>query len=1003
MPGANTVTLEATDLAGNRATTSLSLTYLRLPRVTITAPAPLSYTNITPTTVSGTVDDPSATIAVNGIATANAGGSFSLALPLAEGPNPITVTATAVTGAVGTSSLEVTLDTTPPHVTITAPMDRFVTTDASIAVAGIINDIVVGTVNDQQAQVTINGTAAQVANRSFLATNIPLALGTNILQAFARDRVGNLAATSVTVIRQPPSQAQIQLISGNNQSAVIGTAVAAPLVVSVTDASGPVANQSVVFKVKQNDGLLAVAGAPPAATVIALTNAQGRAQVTWTLGHRAGAGGNVVEAYAVSYDGTALFTASATQSGPAMIVVDSGGDQLGAIGEMLPKPFIAVAIDQGHNRIAGVPVTFTVQQGGGSLNGGTTLTVMTDSDGRAAATLTLGLQEGHANNIVDANFSGNSGFPAAFTASGRAPGNPAQTTVSGVVLDNTNQPIRGVTVRAILATTLHATPGAVAVAPSAVTDAQGQFTIAQAPIGATKILVDGATAQRPGVYPSLEYDLVTVTGQSNTVGQPMYLLPLDTSHQLCVTASTGGGTLTLPESPGFSLTFSPGQVTFPGGSKSGCVSVTVVHGDKVPMVPGFGQQPQFIVTIQPAGAVFNPPAAITLPNVDGLKPREVTEMYSFDHDIGSFVAIGTGIVSDDGQIIRSSPGVGVLKAGWHCGGNSAPTGTAATCPVCRFCANATCLPDLDQDGRACVTGTITGICHFGNCQAPHLQVLRPTDSDTFWIDESPAMEPVEAQAKITGVTPDPTTTTLFRWDIQIHYQGPAPDNRIVDLPALPGYPTNLLGGAFTPDFQGQLRGGDATVLVTADVLGAHLSDTQQFKIRGRNPSPQAVIGYLNSHFPGTVLPADKIACWESEHTLGQFNSQNLPRFGKPNGYGIMQVDNPRASDNAVWNWRTNLDEGLSILAEKWNIAQGWPASVKQTYPTATDYVTLGLVDDVTGLPYVVLDAIKQYNGFHYWSWDDTQKRWLRTEPYSPSVPLEKKPHYVYEVLNAHCQ
>ncbi len=57
--------------------------------------------------------------------------------------------------------------------------------------------------------------------------------------------------------------------------------------------------------------------------------------------------------------------------------------------------------------------------------------------------------------------------------------------------------------------------------------------------------------------------------------------------------------------------------------------------------PGFGQQPRFIVTIQPSGAVFNPPAAITLPNVDGLGPREVTEMYSFDHDIGSFVAIGT--------------------------------------------------------------------------------------------------------------------------------------------------------------------------------------------------------------------------------------------------------------------------------------------------------------------------------------------------------------------------
>jgi hypothetical protein len=125
----------------------------------------------------------------------------------------------------------------------------------------------------------------------------------------------------------------------------------------------------------------------------------------------------------------------------------------------------------------------------------------------------------------------------------------------------------------------------------------------------------------------------------------------------------------------------------------------VVNGDKVPMVPGFGQQPRFIVTIQPAGAHFNPPAAITLPNVDGLAPREVTEMYSFDHDIGSFVAIGTGIVSDDGLIIRSSPGVGVLKAGWHCGGNPSTTGAAASCPACQTCLTDHCEADASQNGQ----------------------------------------------------------------------------------------------------------------------------------------------------------------------------------------------------------------------------------------------------------------------------------------------------------------
>src|SRR2546429_1770163 len=116
------------------------------------------------------------------------------------------------------------------------------------------------------------------------------------------------------------------------------------------------------------------------------------------------------------------------------------------------------------------------------------------------------------------------------------------------------------------------------------------------------------------------------------------------------------------------------------------------------MVPGFGQQPRFIVTIQPSGALFNPPAPITIPNVDGLAPRSVTEMYSFDHDIGSFVAIGTGVVSDDGQVIRSSSGVGVLKAGWHCGGNPTTGACVHNCPVCYKCMEppCVCVPDDSQ-------------------------------------------------------------------------------------------------------------------------------------------------------------------------------------------------------------------------------------------------------------------------------------------------------------------
>ncbi len=732
--GSNSVAFSATDAAGNQTTSNLAVTLSVTPKITITAPGNLSYVNISPTTVSGTVDNPAATVTINSIPAVVSNGTFSVALPLAEGPN--IVTATASTGdTAGTASIEVTLDTTPPHVTITSPPDQFVTTDSSISVVGNVNDIVVGTVNDQQAQVTVNSANADVANRTFLAMNVPLAVGPNVIQAVAKDRVGNFATTQITVTRQAVSQAQIRLVSGNNQTGTIGSALSSPLVAAVLDSTNtPVANKPVIFKVTQNDGLVST-GSTPATTVIATTNAQGQAEVQWTLGMRSGAGGNTVEAYSVGFGGTAIFTATGNQGPAGKIVIDSGNDQIGAIGETLPKPLIAVVVDAGNNRLQGVPVTFTIGAGGGSLQGlntqsapvsfttsqdGTTgqqsVTVMSDSDGRVAATLNLGLQEGNANNLVEATFPSNQGFPAAFTASGRAPGDPTKTTIIGTVLDNSNQPIPGVTIRAVLTNLLHSNAASVQSAATVQSNAQGQFTITPAPVGFVKLLVDGSTAQLPGSYPSLEYDVVTVAGQTITIGSPVYLLPLNTNNQLCVTATSGGGTLTIPEAPGFSLTFAPGQVTFPGGSKTGCVSVTVVHGDKVPMVPGFGQQPRFIVTIQPSGAIFNPPAPITLPNVDGLRPREVTEMYSFDHDIGSFVAIGTGRVSDDGQVIRSNAGVGVLKAGWHCGGNPLSLGAAATCSACQRCVGDLCVADHVQDGMSCTQlPQIPGVCSNGGC------------------------------------------------------------------------------------------------------------------------------------------------------------------------------------------------------------------------------------------------------------------------------------------------
>jgi hypothetical protein len=676
--GANPIEVDAFDLAGNEQTVIVTVNRFSIPAVVITSPADLSYVNATTVTVSGTVSAV-ATVSVNGVTATFAGNTFTAAgVPLIEGGNSLTATATDAQGHVGLATINVVRDLTPPHVAIYTPAAGSTVTGATVAVAGLVNDIVAGTVNAGNVQVTVNGVPAAVANRSYFAQAVPLQPGSNVLTAVAVDAARNQAQASVTIQQAVPAGPRVAVVSGGGQSAVIGTALSQPLVALLLDATGqPVPGKPVLFRVRGGDGTLDGGKRDLAVT----SDASGQALVHFTTGTRAGAGNQVIETSAPGFGLPAVFLASALPGAPALIVVDSGDQQLGVAGQALPRPLVATVVDAGSNRLPGIPATFRVVKGAGQFaNGQQTMPLTTDSDGRLIAALTTDPSEGVANNIVEAKIDAlPTGPVASFIASAWAAGDPGLTAVSGVVLDNSNLPIAGVTVR-IRDTALTAS-----------TDAQGLFQISPTPIGTLKLIVDGSTAQRPGAWPDLEFDLTTVPGRNNTLRMPIYLLPLDLTHGIQVD-ETHGGTLTLPQLPGFALQIQPGSVTFPNGGRSGMVSVTVVHSDKVPMVPNFGQQPRLIVTIQPAGARFDPPARLTMPNVEGLAPGQVTEFYSFDHDLGHFVSIGPGTVSDDGTLITSNTGVGILKAGWHCCGFPQGTGSPNHCPSCTKCTGDDCVP-----------------------------------------------------------------------------------------------------------------------------------------------------------------------------------------------------------------------------------------------------------------------------------------------------------------------
>jgi hypothetical protein len=677
--GAQTVTVRAIDAAGNARQENRPVTRFSLPAVAITAPQDLGYLAATTVNVTGTVSN-GAQVVVNGVPATVSGTSFTAAdVPLVEGGNLLTATATDAGGHVATDTLNVVRDLTAPRVLVEVPENGARIASSSVTVSGLINDIVAGTVNASEATVTVNGRPARVANRSFVATDVPLTPGDNVLTVQATDASGNRGSASLTVRQETPAGPRIVVVSGDLQEGEIDQPLAAPLVVALLDAAGqPVAGQPVLFSVRDSSGHLDGGRRQVAVT----TGADGHAQASFTLGSRAGVANQIVEASRVGFAGPAIFRLGARAGAPRWILADAGTLQVGIAGRTLPQPLVAAVTDEGFNRLPDVEVNLRVLQGGGTFEDGSTARVVrTDSDGRIVVPFVLGPEEGIANNVVEATLVDLDPSPkATFVASGRVAGDPAATSISGVVLDNANQPVPGVTLR------IKERPQLTAQA-----DAQGLFRIAGAPVGTVHLIVDGSTASRPGSWPDLEFVVTTVPGRDTTVNMPIFLLPIDVAGGLFVD-ETHGGLLTLPEYPGFALEVKPGSVTFPGGSRSGVISVTAVHGDKVPMVPNFGQQPRFIVTIQPAGARFDPPARLVLPNLEGLAPGEVTEMYSFDHDLGHFVSIGPGTVSEDGMLIASNPGVGVVKAGWHCGGDPAAAGTPADCPSCQICNGSACVP-----------------------------------------------------------------------------------------------------------------------------------------------------------------------------------------------------------------------------------------------------------------------------------------------------------------------
>lgn len=313
----------------------------------------------------------------------NASGRASSRLTLGDNPGTNSVTV-SVDGLSQTVVFRAEAILAPP-----APGLRKISGDDQIGAPGQMLEPFIVEVRDQNGQPVSGLFVTFIHDAGSLSTILDvtgsngraettLTLGSEVGTTTVTVHAGRASVTFKVTVALPPTT--FAKVSGDNQRGDTGTALAQPLVVEVRDTNGnPLRRVTVTFAVTEGGGSL-----NPETTQ---TNARGRASTRLTLGDNPG-----TNAVTVSVDGlsqTRRFTAEATLPPPPPKLLKISGDgQTGAPGQTL-EPFVVEVRDQNGTPMAGVFVVFLHDDG--SLN---TVLAVTDSDGRAESTLTLGRRAG---------------------------------------------------------------------------------------------------------------------------------------------------------------------------------------------------------------------------------------------------------------------------------------------------------------------------------------------------------------------------------------------------------------------------------------------------------------------------------------------------------------------------------------------------------------------------------------------------------------------------------
>ncbi|TMC49599.1 MAG: hypothetical protein E6J20_17850, partial [Chloroflexi bacterium] len=219
----------------------------------------------------------------------------------------------------------------------------------------------------------------QTTNASGIAAATSWTLGTTAGANTVTATSGTLAGSPVTFTATGTAGAATTMVkfSGDNQVGQVGTQLATPHTVLITDANGnPVPNVTVTWA--------AASGGGSVNPTSSATDASGHASTTRTLGPTPGTQTTTAAATGLT---TVTFSVTAHVGGATQMAINGGNLQTGTVGQTLPTPLSVIARDVLNNPVSGVTISWSVLDGGGSVN---PLTSVTNSSGVASTSWTLG-------------------------------------------------------------------------------------------------------------------------------------------------------------------------------------------------------------------------------------------------------------------------------------------------------------------------------------------------------------------------------------------------------------------------------------------------------------------------------------------------------------------------------------------------------------------------------------------------------------------------------------